>query len=752
MQRIGTARAAARTSPSRYLSDGRLDETFASDGLFHLDIDGGTDSASAVKTLPDRSLLVGATLSTDAHADFGVVKLRADGSLDTGFGEPDAGTARTGYVWFDIGGVNIHDEVAALATQGDGRIVVAGITRVLHQNGFLYSQIALARFSSSGDLDTSFGAGAGFVVLPPFLGDDADVLTGIAFDQAGNLGADDRIVLVGYTFARNNAFIARLNADGSPDDGFGSHGRVTIQAGNSGGLPTGISILSAARIAHDGRLVVLGEGGDRGLTLLRFGANGSADATFGNGGRVTVKYSLSSDYDEPAALALQGNGKIVAAGYATNRATGVARKDFYVVRLLADGAIDTGYGDGEGRAVAQVSPQDDEASALAVEPSGNLLVGGSAAARCERARFRAAAPDRRSGPHFHGWWRRPRLRLIAIDRVAPVAPARAARPRTGAGVTPFCAECRTTYVIQVMRDPPTTALRRKTSLIDYFQSLRRQGRAKRSAIDAGDRERACRSPGRVALLDGEMEKLESTGSDESMKKSFFAVALAVAGLVCAGSAFAAGKPAVGVAEFKNESAAGWWRGGVGWELSGMLSNELSSSGDFRVVERAKLEKVLEEQNLAASGRVRSGTGAKMGQVTGADYLVFGTVTSYEENTASTGGGFSIKGISLGGKKSEAYIAVDVRVINSSTGEVDFSRTIEGRSSGGGMSVGLYRGGFGGNLAHEENTPAGKAIRAALVEITDYLDCVMVKRDSCESEFRAKEQKRRDGDRKAIKLD
>ena len=237
-----------------------------------------------------------------------------------------------------------------------------------------------------------------------------------------------------------------------------------------------------------------------------------------------------------------------------------------------------------------------------------------------------------------------------------------------------------------------------------------------------------------------------------MKKSFFATALAVAGLVCAGSAFAAGKPAVGVAEFKNESAAGWWRGGVGWELSGMLSNELSSSGDFRVVERAKLEKVLEEQNLAASGRVRSGTGAKMGQVTGADYLVFGTVTSYEENTASTGGGFSIKGISLGGKKSEAYIAVDVRVINSSTGEVDFSRTIEGRSSGGGVSVGLYRGGFGGNLAHEENTPAGKAIRAALVEISDYLDCVMVKKGGCEAEFSAKEQKRRASDKKALKLD
>lgn len=237
-----------------------------------------------------------------------------------------------------------------------------------------------------------------------------------------------------------------------------------------------------------------------------------------------------------------------------------------------------------------------------------------------------------------------------------------------------------------------------------------------------------------------------------MNKSFYVAALALTSLFVAGVACAAERPAIGVAEFKNESGAGWWRGGVGWELSGMLSNELSSTGSFRVLERNKLENVLEEQNLAASGRVRAGTGAKMSQVTGADYLVFGTVTSYEENTANTGGGFSIRGISIGGKKSEAYLAVDVRVVNASTGEVDFSRTIEGRSSGGGVSLGVYRGGFGGNLAHEENTPAGKAIRAALIEITDYLDCVMVARDGCEADYRAKERKRRDSNRDALRLD
>jgi curli biogenesis system outer membrane secretion channel CsgG len=239
-----------------------------------------------------------------------------------------------------------------------------------------------------------------------------------------------------------------------------------------------------------------------------------------------------------------------------------------------------------------------------------------------------------------------------------------------------------------------------------------------------------------------------------MKKLLLNVAMALAAATAAGSALAAGdgKPVIGVAEFTNQSGAAWWRGGVGWELSGMLSNEMSSSGDFKIVERQKLQNVLEEQNLAASGRVARGTGAKIGKLTGAQYLITGTVSAYEENTSSTGGGFSFKGIGLGGKSSEAYLAVDLRVINTETGDVDFSRTVEGRSKGGGVSVAVYRGGFGGNLAHEENTPAGKAIRAALVEASDYLDCVMVKRDGCVADFNAKEQKRRAGDKKALKLD
>ncbi len=215
---------------------------------------------------------------------------------------------------------------------------------------------------------------------------------------------------------------------------------------------------------------------------------------------------------------------------------------------------------------------------------------------------------------------------------------------------------------------------------------------------------------------------------------------------------AAEKPVLAVAEFKNQTSAGWWRTGVGWELSDMLTNELAAMEKFKMVERRKLQSVLTEQDLAASGRIRPGTGAKIGKVTGAQYLVTGTVSAYQEKTEGTGGGISFRGISVGGKSEEAYMAVDLRVIDTTTGDIEFTRTVEAKSSGGGISVGVYRGGFGGHLSKYEDTPAGKAIRGVLVEISEYLGCVMVDKDSCLGEYKEKETKRREKTKSSIKLD
>jgi curli biogenesis system outer membrane secretion channel CsgG len=228
--------------------------------------------------------------------------------------------------------------------------------------------------------------------------------------------------------------------------------------------------------------------------------------------------------------------------------------------------------------------------------------------------------------------------------------------------------------------------------------------------------------------------------------------LAVLTLFISGAAVASTKPVLGVVEFRNETSAGWWSGGVGRELGDMLANELVGTEKFKVVEREKLDKVLDEQDLADSGRVAKKTGAKIGKLTGAQYLVVATLSAFENDVKGTGGGIGFRGISVGGKKEEAYLAVDLRVIDTTTGEVEYTRTVEARAASGGVALGVYRGGFGGNLSKYEKTPTGKAIRAVIMEISEYLSCAMVDQDDCMTEYRAKESSRREKTKKSIKLD
>jgi curli biogenesis system outer membrane secretion channel CsgG len=230
-------------------------------------------------------------------------------------------------------------------------------------------------------------------------------------------------------------------------------------------------------------------------------------------------------------------------------------------------------------------------------------------------------------------------------------------------------------------------------------------------------------------------------------KTLFVFAL----ITIAGAAFAE-KPVLAVNEFTNETSAGWWYGGVGRDLADMLTNELAGTGKFKMVEREKLAAVLDEQDLADSGRVAKKTGAKIGKLTGAQYIVVASLSAFEEDVKDTGGGVSFRGISVGGKKQDAYMAVDLRVIDTTTGEVELTRTVEARASGGGLNLGLYRGGFGGNLSKHEKTPTGKAIRAVIMEISEYLSCAMVEKGDCMDEYQAKESSRREKTKKAIKLD
>ncbi len=254
-----------------------------------------------------------------------------------------------------------------------------------------------------------------------------------------------------------------------------------------------------------------------------------------------------------------------------------------------------------------------------------------------------------------------------------------------------------------------------------------------------------------------------TSVSRSTALAFLALTLGLGGE----KALAQWQPTISVPEFKNETNGSywWWNNSTSQELADALSNELTATGNFRVVERQNLGAVLSEQELAELGIVRPETGAQRGQVTGAQYIVLGQITSYEEGVKEESTGFGLSGIRIGGfslggggrgSSEEAYVAVDLRVVDSTTGEVLYARTVEGRaqsdSTSGGATASFAGINLGGDRTETNRAPVGQALRAALIEATDYLSCVMVEQNGCMAEYEAKDDRRRENTRSILDLE
>lgn len=239
-----------------------------------------------------------------------------------------------------------------------------------------------------------------------------------------------------------------------------------------------------------------------------------------------------------------------------------------------------------------------------------------------------------------------------------------------------------------------------------------------------------------------------------MKRIFSITLTLLLSLILVSEVLAKEKPRLGVLRFTNNTSAGWWSGGTGRDLQDMLIAELAAMSSFKVLERKEIDAVMSEQNLGQSGRVSKSTRSKIGKITGAKYLVAATVSSFEKSTSGGGAGFSFGGFSIGGKKSKAYMAVDLKVIEVETGEIADVRTVEANSSSGGLNLGISKWGLGGNLDKEKKTPTGKAIRACVMEIAEYLECSMVKGKghSCMEDYEAKEGRRREKTKSSINLE
>lgn len=212
------------------------------------------------------------------------------------------------------------------------------------------------------------------------------------------------------------------------------------------------------------------------------------------------------------------------------------------------------------------------------------------------------------------------------------------------------------------------------------------------------------------------------------------------------------RPVLGVLKLQDETGVMPFQGGVGRVMTNILTNELAARPAFTVVERRRLAAILEEQDLAASGRLAPGDGPKIGALTGADYLVMGTVTAFERGVETTSGKARLFGVGGGKSTSKAYVAVDLRVVDTTTGEIAFARSIEGTTTATQTRAGIALGPVDAGYDAFKSDADAKVVRAAMLQIIDYLECVMVVRDACVQRFAEQEQRRVDRARRALHTD
>jgi len=326
---------------------GDLDSGFGTGGLVTTDFGFTSDVGRALAIQDDGRILLAGYCSADPW-DVALARYLPDGSLDPSFGVG-------GLVTTDV--QSSDDEAAAVAIQPDGRIIVAGSTGYPHQQDFL-----LIRYHGDGSLDASFGVNG---VVTTDLGATLEAVYAI------RLQPDGRVVAAGFSrvgLGDANFALARYNADGSLDTGFGNCGTVITSFTNSD------DVADAVVIQPDGKIVAAGSTGGPApdFGLARYRADGTLDATFDDDGKVVTDFTGGADIIY--GLTLQPDGRIVAAGFCEQG--GERGRDFALARYHADGALDPAFGNG-GLAATDFGSTTEFGTGIAVQRDGRIVVAGA---------------------------------------------------------------------------------------------------------------------------------------------------------------------------------------------------------------------------------------------------------------------------------------------------------------------------------------------------------------------------------------
>ena len=213
----------------RITQNGNLDMSFGIAGLSKVQIDSllKDDEATSCVVQQDNKILIGAITFDQAFSGriFGMVRLTADGNLDSSFGI-------NGIVKTDIPNQG-NDIPLAIVVQNDGKILQAGTCK----NSKI---MALSRFNTNGSLDSTF-ANNGIDTLNISLG--KDIIQGVIVQP------DNRIIIVGQT--SSNACILRLNQFGFIDTTFNNAG-INYFGNSTGEMFTSVLLMNESKIIAGG--------------------------------------------------------------------------------------------------------------------------------------------------------------------------------------------------------------------------------------------------------------------------------------------------------------------------------------------------------------------------------------------------------------------------------------------------------------------------------------------------------------------
>jgi uncharacterized delta-60 repeat protein len=339
-----TALAHAQTCPG---SPGCLDPTFGVGGLVitspPLATDTSLTSGAQDMVFQSDGKIVMVANAGDGTGTFrsALVRFTADGSLDASFGNG-------GFAYVSWSTPGIPTSMALQVINGQDYFLLAG--------GDSNEKIRCERFTSAGELDTSFGSGG-----------VASVATGGVAAHAVAVQADQKILLSGGEFP-----VARLNANGTPDTTYGPGG---VSRTNTGILIRNLRVTASGKVLIVGDVVGAKVKGTayRDFAVARLNDNGTVDTTFGSRGKSVIDFAGKNDLGID--VAVDSTGKLVVCGEAEIAVAQVSGYDAALLRLTANGQLDTTFGTA-GKTTLDLGGHQDEYASIAIQANGKILVTG----------------------------------------------------------------------------------------------------------------------------------------------------------------------------------------------------------------------------------------------------------------------------------------------------------------------------------------------------------------------------------------